>query len=358
MHRARIGLLMMLASCTTQTEDAPASPTPGQSTQAIAPFVGFCSGGSVDRWQNQVVAQRTSGPVTIKFDAQVYNTDHAPIDAVIGFSDQPASAFTDLGPILRFNPDGNIDVRNGDTYSADIVMPYHVNSSFDDGTVSYFIRMEIDMTAHRYSVFVAEDSGPEQALATDYAFRSEQANLGRLGNVATFNDSGHGNLFFCHGKVTPPDCRTSSQTSGWATANTYPETTSSYIVEVDTIPLGSDIDAIVGLASTSPKTYGDLAAILRFRPDGTVDARDGDTYRAAQRVSYTANHFYTFVFIVDLVRGTYSGWLDDPSGVASWVVADHYRFRSEQAGSTSLGIIGQKVDAGSVTTCDVGISPL
>jgi hypothetical protein len=349
---------MLLASCTARIEDAPAPPTPGQSTQAIAPFVGFCAESLRDRWQNQVIAQRTSGPVTIKFDAQVYDNAGVPIDAVIGFSDQPTSKFTDLGPILRFNPEGNLDVRNGDAYSADIVMPYRVNDPFGDTVVSYFVRMEIDMNAHRYSVFVREDGGPEQTLATDYAFRSEQATLGRLGNVASFNDAGHGAMFFCHGKVTPPDCRTSSQTSGWATATTYPETTSSYIVEVDTIPLGADIDAIVGLSSTEPRTYGDLAAILRFRPDGTVDARDGDTYRAAQRVSYTANHFYTFVFIVDLLAGTYSAWLDDPSGVASWVVADHYRFRTEQAGSTSLGIIGQKVDAGSVTTCDVGISPL
>jgi hypothetical protein len=46
---------MLLASCTTRADVAP---TPGQSTQAIAPFVGFCAEALRDRWQNQVVAQR------------------------------------------------------------------------------------------------------------------------------------------------------------------------------------------------------------------------------------------------------------------------------------------------------------
>jgi hypothetical protein len=356
MESARLVILVFLASCAASADDAGTQAT---TAQAISPFAGFCANTTPGRWHSQSIAQRTSGVTTFQFTATIYNHHtRAPVDAIVGFSDQIADDFGDLGPILRFNADGVIDARNGDAYMADVVMPYVSNSIFDDTTTQYFVRMVVDMDAHRYSVFVREQDGPERQLANNYAFRTEQAALSRIGNVATFVDSSEGAAFFCDGKVTPPVCASSNATSGWHTATTYPEPGPSYIVEVDVVPQGSNIDAIVGLASSAPSAYSELAAIMRFNSDGLVDARDGDTYRAFQRVPYTANHSYTFVYIVDLARGTYSSWLDDPSGVASFVVADHYAFRTEQAGATSLGVIGQKVDAGNAQTCDVAVWPL
>jgi hypothetical protein len=353
MDRARIALLTLLASCTS---GADASFTHGETTQAISPFAGFWGIAGPNGWHNMTVAQRTSGVSTFQFNVTVFDLDGLPIDAVVGFSDLPAAAFTDLGPILRFNPDGMIDVRNGDRYSADAEMPYRVNVAFDE-SVSYAVRMVIDMNAHRYSVFVREDGGPEVALASNYQFRAENASMARIGNVAAFRDSSHGTLHFTDGRVSPPQCKSSSAISGWATAASYPETTNSYFVEVDTIPTENNIDALVGLASSSPSTYGDLAAIMRFNPDGFVDARDGDVYRSFQPISYTANHFYTVVFLVNRDRGTYSAWLDDPARNAGPIIANDYAFRTEQAGAHSLGTIGQKADAGSLMTCDVAYTP-
>lgn len=353
MDRARIALLTLLVSCTPGGDGS--SPR-GEADQAISPFSGFWGIVSSNGWQNMTMAQRTSGISAIQFNVIVFDPDGLPIDAIIGFSDVPATAFTDLGPILRFNPDGMIDVRNGDRYSADVEMPYHSNAVVDGG-VRYGVRMFIDMTAHRYSVFVTEDDGPEIALASNYEFRSEQAGMPRIGNVAGFRDSSHGTLHFTDGRVSPPQCKTSSVTTGWATTASYPETRHSYIVEVDTIALQNNIDALVGLASGSPQAYSDLAAIMRFNSDGRVDARDGDVYRAVQPISYTANHLYTAVFVVNLDRGTYSAWLDDPAGNAGPLIAKDYAFRTEQAHAASLGTIGQKVDAGTMMTCDVAYTP-
>jgi hypothetical protein len=353
MDKARTALLAVLVSCTS---GADVSLTPGETAQAISPFSGFWGIAGPDDWHNMTVAQRTSGVTTFSFTVTAYDTDGLPIDVVIGFSSLPAANFTDLGPILRFNPDGMIDVRNGDRYTADVEMPYRTNP-VGDVEVRYPVRMVIDMDAHRYSVFVREDGGPEVALASNYQFRSENADMARIGNVAAFRDSSHGILHFTDGSVSPQPCKSSSATSGWATATSYPETTNSYFVEVDTVPAASNIDALIGLASSSPSTYGDLAAILRFNSDGFVDARDGDVYRASQRISYTANHLYTAVFLVNLERGTYSAWLDDPAGNAGTLVASDYRFRTEQAGTRSLGTVGQKADAGVFRTCDVGYTP-
>lgn len=109
--------------------------------------------------------------------------------------------------------------------------------------------MVIDMTVHRYSVFVREANGPELRVANNYAFRTEQARLERIGNVAAFLDSSHGSAAFWNGKVTPPQCRSSTASSGWTAAATYPEPGRQYIVEVDAIPRGGNIDAIVGPSS-------------------------------------------------------------------------------------------------------------
>ena len=274
MTKARLASLLFLVSCATGSDDAPAR---GHTEQAVGPRGGFCVLTQPDRWDNQEIAQRTSGVTTIEFSARPFEPDGLPIDVVVGFSDQPADAFTDLGPIVRFNLDGRIDVRNAGRYTADVAMPYRSNRFSDDPPVDYNVRMVIDMTAHRYSVFVREGSGPEVRIAENYAFRTEQANLGRIGNVAVRLDSAQGQAFFCAGHVTPPVCTSSSAASGWATATSYPETSARYIVEVDAIPQGSNIDAIVGLSSTSPSRYGDLAAILRFNRDGLIDERDGDT---------------------------------------------------------------------------------
>ena len=109
---------------------------------------------------------------------------------MIGASLGVPSAFTSLGPIVRFNPNGTIDARNAGAYSAD------ANLTYSAGT-AYHIAMDMDVAAHTYSVTVTAPSQTPVALARDYAFRSEQAHVPSLDHLGQFVDTTPGTLSVC-----------------------------------------------------------------------------------------------------------------------------------------------------------------
>lgn len=131
-------------------------------------------------WQSFGLPSPISEPVTITFDA---TPNAAGTDGVIGLLNGPATQWSDLAAIVRFNPDGRIDVRNGGAYDADVNLPYV------PGTV-YHVRMEIDPANKLYSVFVTPEDGDEILLAGDYLFRSEQALTSVLDRWAVWHGEG------------------------------------------------------------------------------------------------------------------------------------------------------------------------
>jgi hypothetical protein len=130
-------------------------------------------------WQNQAFAPQ-SGTFTAQFDA---TPAAANIDGVIGLSASSAADYTDLAAIVRFNSSGNIDARNGGAYSALAAMPYVAEAI-------YRVRMALNVPAHSYSVYVTPPGGSEQALALNYAFRSEQAAATTLSALASITNGG------------------------------------------------------------------------------------------------------------------------------------------------------------------------
>jgi hypothetical protein len=118
--------------------------------------------------------------------------DQAGIDGVVGLSAAAASGFNDLAAAVRFNPSGAIDVRNGNVYAADEVVPYSANQRYD-------VVLVVDVLGHAYSAFV---NGT--LLARNYAFRSQQAAVPALGNLAFIADSPAGGLSVCGIAISPP----------------------------------------------------------------------------------------------------------------------------------------------------------
>jgi hypothetical protein len=105
------------------------------------------------------------------------------MDGVTGLALGPADAPEDLGVIVRFNPAGFLDARNGSAYRADQAVPYTVGTR-------YAIRLVVNVPQHTYSVYVTPESGAEQTLATNYAFRTEQRTMPRLDTWALRSWSG------------------------------------------------------------------------------------------------------------------------------------------------------------------------
>ncbi len=105
------------------------------------------------------------------------------IDAATALAGATVSTYNDMAAIIRFNPAGQIDVRNGSNYSADSVLNYEANKV-------YQVRMEVHVANHSYSVFVIPDGAGEVTLASNYAFRSQQASVSSLSKIAIRAEAG------------------------------------------------------------------------------------------------------------------------------------------------------------------------
>jgi hypothetical protein len=113
------------------------------------------------------------------------------MDGVIGVTNGPADSFSDLAAALRFAANGRIEARDGDVYRADTEMTYIAGQS-------YRVQLVIDLPSKTYSVFVRSYPGGETTqLARGYRFRTQQASVARLDNVAAIVDSTNGRLDTC-----------------------------------------------------------------------------------------------------------------------------------------------------------------
>src|SRR6266480_2082152 len=69
---------------------------------------------SAGAWQNVVIPSQT-GAFEVQFDA---TPNTANMDGVVGLANGPAADYANLATIVRFNPTGTIDARNGGDYAA------------------------------------------------------------------------------------------------------------------------------------------------------------------------------------------------------------------------------------------------
>ncbi len=273
-----------------------------------------------------------------------------PIDAVIGLSAAPASRFADLAAIVRFNESGAIDARNGAAYGGPS-FPY----TFAAG--QYDFQLRVDVPRGRYSAWVRHLDSPYkpfELLAEQFAFRSEQSTTRQLANVALFVDSAHGSLQTCGLAQDPPDgCVAAGGGGGWASRSLTPSGVELAGVDFHAWVDQPGIDAVIGVSAGAPGHFRDLGAIVRFRPDGYLDARNGSVYAADASLPYQANRSYRFTLELDSARSRYSVVVT--SGSSAVTLARDYAFRSEQAGVRDFSHLGQLVDGGSgaVHTCAV-----
>ena len=138
-----------------------------------------CSTSSGGTWRNAAFAAQ-SGVFTATFDA---TPSAAAIDGVLGLSKASAAGYTALAAAVRFNSSGRIDARNGGAYAAASSIPYSAGKS-------YRFRLVVDVPARRYSAWVTPAGGSELALASNFAFRAEQAGVTSLANLAHAASSG------------------------------------------------------------------------------------------------------------------------------------------------------------------------
>jgi hypothetical protein len=189
-------------------------------------------------------------------------------------------------------------------------------------------------------------------LAHGYPFRTEQAGVARLKNAAAKVDSTAGTLDVSGFEILPDPttmtgCLVARAGDGFVTT-TAPDAAVLATHRFTVIPSIPDLDAVIGVSAAPPASFSDLAAAVRLAPNGLIDVRDGDGYRADAAVMYrTTSH--ALQLIADVTSHTYSVF-DRGSELAR-----QYGFRTQQRAVTHLQTVSVIVDGteGSVAVCDL-----
>jgi hypothetical protein len=336
--------------CSSDADPAIATADPGSATQSSQADSMGCSVVSAGgEFANQTFPDQTKR-FHIEFDA---TPSTANLDAVVGLGNGGASGFTDLAAIVRFNASGLIDARNGSVYQAFSDLSYQAGAT-------YHIRLDVDPRHQSYVVYVrTPGSSSYLGLTAEHAYRTEQAGLTHLNNLASEVDADAGTLTICNVTVvtdstTPDGCL-------WVAAGDDPaslplaDATALDTVTFKALTKTTDIDAVIGLSAGVPRGFTDIAAALRLRPDGLLDARDGDSYRASESTGYDLET-REFRIIADLPTHRYAVLTAKED--AGHEVARRFKFRTEQSAVTHLDHLAVIVDGtqGSVRVCPPTVS--
>jgi hypothetical protein len=311
-------------------------------TQAVGPS---CAVGSPEQqWTNRPL-QILTGRVHAEL---LVTPSESPIDAVVGFSDGAASWFPALAAIVRFNPSGAIDVRAGSEYQADAEVPYTAG-------VSYRFHIDIDIGRHIYSVAVDDPAGGSISLARNYPFRTEQAQVGQLSNLAVQVDSDSGSLTACPLSVSQIDtsCPLAEADSGFVT--TPFGQPGDFLVSSEFVATPDEIlDGVFGLSFGPATGFNDLAAAVRLSPDGVIDARNGDHFQADAVLPYSAGQPQHIRILANRQTHTFSAYAASPGDQSSVQFARGYAFRPTQLGVPGLDTLNAIVDSprGIVSVCN------
>src|SRR5690349_4418331 len=182
-HKVRLRLFVSAVVLVSLWASAP--PLHGEPAPATS-----CVTAVVGSWMNTSFAAQTA-QFTATFDATAGQNNSG---GLVGFSLNPAVIYTNVAVITRFNLTGTIDARNGRAYAADAFVPYTAGQS-------YHFRLIINPALQHYSVYVTPPGAAEIALATNYAFRSEQSTITSLNNWAV--NSGYATESVCNMTITP-----------------------------------------------------------------------------------------------------------------------------------------------------------
>jgi hypothetical protein len=120
-----------------------------------------------------------------------------------------------------------------------------------------------------------------------------------------------------------------------------------FAVEFDAVPTGNLDNGVIGLSFGSATGYSSIAVAVRFNPNGSIDARNGGAFAAANAINYSQNERYTFRLLVNVPAKTYSAYVT-PFGGATQLIGANYAFRTEQSAVASLNTRSVRAQTGTL----------
>lgn len=247
-------------------------------------------------------------------------------DTLVGLSQGPASDWSQLAVIVRFNPNGTIDARDGDVYRALSYKPYA--APWWSGR----IRLQVDVPRKTYSAWWWSDDGDRWVLlAKDFRFRTQQAGVTRLDNFTA--EAEVGGLDACTGEPEPW-VNVGAGAAQWHNtplAGAYERTSGEELFFVR--PQAANTDGLIALTNGPQTFWTNLPMIVRFNSNNRVDVRNGSVYAADAPFAYVPGETYK-------VMVSFSMWNTDvppiytvyiaPIGGSYTRIAYQYAFRTEQ----------------------------
>ena len=89
-------------------------------------------------------------------------------------------------------------------------------------------------------------------------------------------------------------------------------------------------------STTNPDNYNSYNIVVRFQPNGTMDARNGASFSYTNPVYYEVNKFYHIDIEVNINTKQYSVYVTPPSG-GKILLADKFAFRSDAPVANDIG---------------------
>jgi hypothetical protein len=183
----------------------------------------------------------------------VFEATPAAADTTIGLCNNAQTAYTGLAAIVRFSTAGVIDARNAGAYAATNSVPYTVGTR-------YRVRFVVDMGTRTYSVYTRPAAGgTESTVASDFAFRTEQA---ALTTINTLNVKCNvGNL-----TLSPATIPTSITPPAWANNPTVTFTGTNFVAGVATTPSGPNLTVAF---NGTPSVLGNMSPVDKLPLTGS-----------------------------------------------------------------------------------------
>lgn len=93
----------------------------------------------------------------------------------------------------------------------------------------------------------------------------------------------------------------------------------------DIIPSSNAIDGVIGIVPASTAVYIDLATIVRFNTNGSIDAHNGSSYQAYTIIQYQADVNHNMRMFIDVPNKIYTVWATQ-EGQSEITLASNYAF--------------------------------
>ena len=155
----------------------------------------------------------------------------------------------------------------------------------------------------------------------------------------------------------PPDldgCLTRISGGGLASMALNPAVTLG-VIDLDASVTALDVDAVIGLSRGPATGLGQLAAAVRFGPDGALQARDGAAYAADYPFPFETSMTYRMRIVADLPSRAYSVYVRNPDTGEVVRLARRYALRPPAGSAPRLDALAAVAGgpSGKLTVCNV-----